>query len=277
MDENKLEQTAEQIVLPELPKPPEQPEQPEEGFVPYVAEVSGKARGKGLKYKLIPVLCVLTVAGILVTVIGRKHNFYQKTISELHFDYQDGETVLDTVDESYESCAVALSRKLHGRQVRSNVIRYEFNADQKLSNTLTQLDYSYNANEIQTTVKQGTASWFGGQEETLRYTAANGYERAKGDEWVADENAFIPPLYTYLYSVGETGGATFEWYQSVNTSINGKPYLCEIWLMSQTSDDTPLYLTLYRYYQDGKLCGVRVLNNIDTQMQVYDVQSYSIS
>lgn len=276
MDEKIKDGLTEQTILPELPKPPEKPEVPEEGFVPYAAEAAKKS-GSGIrKVTILVLLILLALVGVIVIVFGKTFNFYQKTIGTLSFDYRNGEAVSDPIEDVTVSYAAELAERCRSSQVNATIVHYQFDEQENLSDTVTRYEYAYNVNEARARIEKGTASWYGAKEQTVRKTA-NGYEVQEGGRWVESSNAYLPPLFTYLFEVGETANRKFEWYQSVDSTVNGKIYNCEIWLLTDTSSGEPVYLTLYRYYQGEKLCAVRILNNLDTTTQVYDVQSYSIS
>lgn len=278
MAEKKQDELTEHIILPELPKPPETPEKPEEGFVPYAAEAAKEDRGGTRKVVIVLILVLLIVAGTIVITFGRKFNFYQETIGTLQFDYRNGEVTGELMPDAEHSYAVALAEQIRGKQLDAAVVHYQFNEQKKLEQTVTKYNYSYNVNEVRADIKKGTASWYGTKEETVRFTDVNGYEVMKHGEWTADDQAYIPPLFTYLFEIGQTQTRDFEWYQSLDSVVEGRLYTCEIWLMTDTSSAEPVYLTLYRYYDEsGMLRGVRIANQFDMTVQVYDVQRCSIS
>lgn len=275
MAERKQEE--ERIVLPELPQPPEQPEKTEEGFVPYAAEAAQNDRNSTRKVVFVLILVLLIVAFIVVIAFGRKFNFYQETIGTLRFDYRNGEVNGPPIEDAMHSYAVELAQQTRGRQINASIVHYQFDEQKHLEQTVTKYDYAYNVNEVRADIKKGTASWYGAREQTVRRTDTNGYQIMKGSDWVEDDQAYIPPLYTYLFEIGETPTRRFDWHQSYDSVINGKIYTCEIWLLTDTSSGEPVYLTLYRYYDGSTLRGVRIANQFDMTLQVYDVQSYSIT
>ena len=277
MDEKKQEQLTGHFILPEPPTPPETPVQPEEGFVPYCGEQAGKQSRSFVKFTVLLILGLLVAAGVIVIIFGRTFNFYQTVIGSLSFDYRDGEMAGDPIEDEYESYAALLADQCRGKQLNATIVHYQFDDQRNLDSVVTKYEYAYNVNEVRADIKRGTAKWYGAKEQTVRRTNVNGYEILKGNEWQSTPDAYIPPLYTYLFEVGETESRKFDWYASLDSVVNGKLYTCEIWLLTDNSGSETVYLTLYRYYQGDRLCGVRVLNNIDTSTQVYDVQSYTIS
>lgn len=277
MTEKKQEELTEKIVLPELPKPPEIPEKPEEGFVPYAAEAAKEEAGSNRKVMIVLILVVLIVIGVVVIAVGRKYNFYQETIGTLKFDYRNGEVTGEPAKDASRSYAVELAERCRGKQLNAAIVHYQFDENKHLVPAVTKYDYAYNVNEVRADIKKGTNDWYGAKEQTVRKTDAHGYEIQKGSNWVEDSQVYVPPLFTYLFEVGDTPTRTFEWYQAFDSVVNGRLYACEIWLLTDTSSGEPVYLTLYRYYENGTLCGVRLANQFDMTMQVYDVQSYSIT
>lgn len=276
MAEKNTEELTEHIVLPELPKPPEKPETPEEGFVPYAAEAAKEEAGNTRKVVFVLILVLLIVAGIVVIAFGRKYNFYRETIGTLKFDYRDGEVNGPPIEDVNHSYALEIAKLARNHQINASIVHYQFDEQKHLDPTVTKYDYTYNVNEVRADIKKGTESWYGTKEETVRRTDAKGYEIMKGGDWVADNNVYIPPLYSYLFEIGETPTRRFDWHQSFDSVVNGKIYTCEIWLMTDTSSNEPVYLTLYRYYDGNQLSAVRIANQFDMTLQVYDVQSYSI-
>lgn len=277
MAKKEQDSLTEHIVLPELPKPPEKPEVPEEGFVPYAAEAAKKSSGDTRKVVIILILVILIVIGSVVLAFGKKYNFYNETINSLKFDYRNGEATGQPYENAERSFAYELAQKCYGRQLNATVVHYQFDGQRKLDQTVTKYEYAYNVNEVRADIKQGTSGWYGSGEQTIRRTDANGYEIMKGGDWEKDDNAYIPPLYTYLFEIGETPTRKIEWYQVNDSVVNGKLYTCEIWLLTDTSSGEPVYLTLYRYYENGTLRGVRIANQLDMTVQVYDVQSYTVT
>ena len=278
MAEKKQETLTEHIVLPDLPKPPETPEKPEEGFVPYAAEAAKESAGSTRKVVIVLILVLLIAVGTVVIAVGRKFNFYQETIGTLRFDYRNGEVTGEPRPDADHSFAVALAEQIRGKQLNATVVHYQFDEQKRLDQAVTKYDYAYNVNEVRADIKKGTASWYGTKEQTVRKTDANGYEVMKHGEWTADDQAYIPPLFTYLYEIGQTQTRDFVWYQSFDSVVSGRLYTCEIWLLTDTSSAEPVYLTLYRYYdENGSLSAVRIANQFDKTVQVYDIQSFVIS
>lgn len=277
MAEKKQEELTEHIVLPELPEPPEKPETPEDGFVPYAAEAAKEEAGNTRKVVFALILVLLIVVGVIVIAFGRKFNFYHETIDTLKFDYRNGEVTGEPYKNPAQSYAVQLAELAHSKQINATVVHYQFNEQKQLDPAVTKYHYAFNVNEIRADIKKGTKDWYGAKEQTIHRTDTNGYEIMKGGKWVEDDKAYIPPLYTYLFEIGETATRKFEWHQAYDSVVNGRLYTCEIWLLTDTSSGEPVYLTIYRYYQNGTLSAVRIANQFDMTLQVYDVQSYSMT
>ncbi len=260
--------------LPEVPKPPEQPEVPEEGFVPYCAEVNDSAGTHNRKAVFLIVLLLLTVIGVIVILTGRTHNLYHETISALQFDYRNGEQTSAPDETANGTDAAELAQNSKDMRVKIAAYLYEFDEDEKLSQTVAQYQYDYTANEEQSLVRVGTSRWFGTGETHCRHKYREGYEYEKGSKWIASNDAYFPPLYAYCFGIKSGNGIKYDLYQSYRSYVNNSTYDCEIWLMTDETGAEPLYLTLYRYYQNGQLAAVRVLNNLDARMQVYDIRNY---
>ena len=270
MEENKMP-------LPEPPKPPEQPEVPEEGFVPYCAEAEKDGKKPNVKLLVLLLLLLLVIAGVVVISFSRKHNFYQKTMSSLLFDCRNGEQMGTPEEEILISDAETLAAEAPDSQVHIHANLYVFDEQENMEQVVTQYVYSYNTNEEEAYVKMGTPRWFGSKEQHYRYRSDEGFETEKGGKFQKDDNAYFPPLFSYCFGVESDGAVTYKLRQRGPSHVNGKTYDCEIWLMCDKSGGEPVYITLYRYYDNGRLTGVRVLNSLDTQIQVYDIQSYQFT
>lgn len=263
--------------LPDVPKPPAEPEQPEAGFVPYCAEAADEKPKRNWKLVLLIILLILVIIGFCFTLFSRKLNFYSRTLSALNFDYRNGESSAvqdETGDGHY---AGNLSQQCKNHQVDLKAVEYTFDESRNISKTLTRYDYSYNVNEVVSEAKIGTANWFLTQKQGYRYSKANGLETGNGDKWEPASEGYIPALFTYCFATESNAVESFRWRDTYQTEVNGIQYNCEIWLLCDTGSGSPVYLTLYRYYNGERLAGVRVLSNTDDFMTVYDIQEYTIS
>ena len=79
------------------------------------------------------------------------------------------------------------------------------------------------------------------------------------------------------FAVENTPNVAYSCYDSYQSVVNGKAYTCEIWLMCKYDSTGEQYNTLYRYYDGGRLAGVRILLGTDELMEVLDIRDYSFS
>lgn len=241
-----------------LPKPAE-PERPEEGFVPYCGSDEQKAEQKAARKSKIKmwtfvVLLILVIAGFVLIFIGRRYNLYNETIHSLKFDYRTGEA--DVPDESLTkgSCAKALREQIGDKSVSVNAAMYLFDSQTNLADTVSVYSYVHTKSSNSAVVKTGTANWFMTKKQSLE----------------------SPLLFELLFDTANYEMLKASCYDTYRAEVSGRQYVCEVWLICDLTGNKPVYYTVYRYYADGQLAGVRVLSDQDETMQVFDIRDYTI-
>ena len=245
-------------VLTELPVSDE-PEKPEEGFVPYCgsdeAEAGQKAGRKSkIKMWIFVILLILVTAGFVVILVGRRYNLYHETIGTIRFDYRTGEA--DVPDDSLEKggCAKALREEIGDRAVTVDAAMYMFNDKMEISDTVSVYSYVHTKSSDAAVVKSGTANWFKTQKQSLQ----------------------MPLLFELFFGTENLDLLKASCYDTYRAEVAGGHYVCEVWLVCDLTGDDPVYYTVYRYYDEGRLAGVRVLSDQDEVMQVFDIRSYTL-
>lgn len=240
--------------LPELQAPSE-PELPEEGFVPYSSSDEAKAeRRSKIKMRIFGILLLLTVIGFVAILIGRRFNLYQKTMSSLAFDYREGEA--DVPDDLLTTggCAKTLRQEIGDKAVSIQAVKYMFDDPSHLSDTVSVYSYVHTASSDEVIIKTGSSGWFMTKKQSMQM-----------------------PLLFDLFFAAESGETVqVSCYDTYRAEVGGKHYVCEVWLLCDLSSGEPVYYTLYRYYDQGRLAAVRVLTGQDESMQIFDIQSYTL-
>lgn len=248
----------------------EREEQPEEGFVPYCGSEEAEAHRKPrLYFVILGIAAVLAVLGLAVLLIGRNFNFYRKTLNTLQFDYRGGESTTSDWTLDKGACAEALSAEIGRQQVTVDAVLYLFGGDSELLGGVSAYHNVHNVNEDVLTARSGSSKWFFTKKTELRVGLKNGNAPVT-------EDYRKPLLYEMLFGTESHDAYWFECYDTMRASVGTKQYICEIWLMEDDSLAAPSYYTLYRYYLGDKLAGLRVLNDKDEVMEVYDIQDYTI-
>lgn len=248
----------------------EQSEQPEEGFVPYCGSEEADARRKPkLYFVILGIAAAIAVLGLAVLLIGRNFNFYRTTLNTLQFDYRGGESTASDWTLDNGACAEAVSAEIGRQQVTLDAVLYLFDADSALIGGVSAYHNVHNVNEDVLTARSGSSKWFFTKKTELRVPLSNGAAPVT-------EEYRKPLLYELMFGTESHDAYWFECYDSMRASVGTKQYICEIWLMEDDSLAEPSYYTLYRYYLDGRLAGLRVLNDSDAVMEVYDIQSYTV-
>ncbi|GEM_PF-7119672 len=245
-------------ILPEPPKSAE-PEEPEEGFVPYCGSDEQKAEQKAsrkskIKMWIFVILLILVIAGFILIFIGRRYNLYSETINSLKFDYRTGEA--DVPDESLTkgSCAKVLRDQIGDKSVSVDAAMYLFDDQTQLSDTVSVYSYVHTKNSNSAVVKTGSLNWFMTKKQSLE----------------------SPLLFELLFDTVNYDMLKASCYDTYRAEVSGRQYICEVWLICDLTGDEPVYYTVYRYYDEGRLAGVRVLSDQDEMMQVFDIRSYTI-
>ena len=258
--------------------PPDEPEKPEPGFIPYAAEAMEAADKKQKrKIVLLVILLVLAIAGFVFAFLAKTQNFYQRTLSSLKFNYLDGEIEGEVDEFSEGELSVALSDQCRGKQVQAEAVLYTFNEEAALLNSLSTYSYSYTPQEQQLNICSGASGWFSKKKSQMRLTAENGFEMKEKGSWTPQQEGSMPLLYDFFFETKSDENKQFQFRGAEKTFIESKPYTLEVWTLCDKSTGKNVYYTLYRYFAGMSLAGVRVLSSEDKLMDVYDVQSYSIS
>ncbi len=264
--------------LPESPKKPDVPEQPEEGFVPYVTEAAA-SENSGKQHRLI-LLIPLVLLGVVVIIAAvllllTHFNRYHRVMKQLSFDYRDEIPGAKDIEHTGER-SIALAKELKDAPVRVNAICYLLNEQDQGDGTVA--EYNYLSSKGLTELKTVTSAKNGlrSKEKNVRLRA-DGYEILEGDEWVAAEKEYIPDMRDYFFGISSHNNVTIGCYDTYDTTVNGKPYVCEVWLMDETFGSQTVYSTLYRYYDGSRLAAVIVLHDTDELKEVYDITSYEIN
>lgn len=234
------------------------------------------------RHKKLLTVILVTVLGLLLLMMGytvaAKHfTLYARTIKQLRFDYRRGELTDEPLDEISPSTADTVKEQLDatGKGVRIQATAMLFNENGTYTPTLTLYDYYHaaDASVADTITMQTCAEYWFPTETTDLMQAADGTCMVKSDgEWAATDELHVPDLYDYCFATEATKGV--EHFASYFSEVGNVRYLCEIWLMEEEGSDGTVYNTLYRYYNGGKLCAVRLLPSYSTNMLVFDITDY---
>ena len=264
--------------LPIVPPPPED-DKPEDGFVPYCgSEEAAEAENQNKPKKKLVLLLILILSLIVVfavSMVAKQFNFYHAVLSGLQFDYREGEAVLNESPDEEGTRAEALSREIGNGNVSVQTAMYMLDEKWKLQSVVSEYDYSHTAERDILSVRSGTENSLFMNAFSYRKTPL-GNQRLKGREWIDDAEAYVPKLNEYFFGTEDHGGIIYSYRQSSEVEVGGKNYLCELWLMEDSSGPKTVYTTLYRYYSGSRLKGVRILFDFDNLVEVYDVRNYVI-
>ncbi|MBR4200441.1 MAG: hypothetical protein IKQ91_04085 [Oscillospiraceae bacterium] len=255
----------EPIIMPEE-------ESPDDGFVPYCGSAEAEAEEKHrprLYFIILTVLGILAVGGFLFLLIGRSFNYYHSAINSLQFDYRGGEESTPSDALQKGACAEAVSRSIGDYPVTADMVMYLLNEDAAVSDGISGYHYVHSRVTDDLSVRSGSKSWPFTKKAHIVLPLKNGNPPVMDD--------YNKPLLFELMFGSKTHDAyQFESYDAYYSNVNGKQYICEIWLLADFTMETPSYYTLYRYYENEKLAGLRVLNDRDAMMEVYDIREYTI-
>jgi len=269
---------SEKSILPPKLKSPDKPEQPEEGFVPYVSEVAeqqdtGKKRKIFLMLSLILLAVVILIAALLL--ILPRFNRYHKVMKNLSFDYRDeipGEQDLETTGQR----SIDIAKELTDQPVRVKAACYLLNSEDKSDGTVAEYEYLSSLGLTQLKTVTSAKKSLKSKTKEVR-TRGKGYELYDGSDWKPAEKEFIPDLRDYFFGITSHDNVTIGCYDTYQTTVNGKSYVCEVWLIDEDFPNKTVYSTLYRYYDGNRLAGVIVLHDTDDLKEVYDISSYEIN
>ncbi|MBQ8921283.1 MAG: hypothetical protein IJ060_03860 [Oscillospiraceae bacterium] len=269
---------AEKNTLQKLESPAE-PEKPEEGFVPYAAEAAAEEKS-GRKHKkliLIPLILLSVIAlaaGVLLLLT--RFNRYHSVMKNLKFDYRAEEIPGGREGVEQGARSIALADRIGSQPVRVKAAVYLLDDNGKTDQTVLEYNYLSSMGLTQLKTVSSAASSIRSQTTELR-TKGEGYETLEDGEWKPAEKGYIPPLYDYFFEVRSHNNITIGCYDTYETQVGGKDYICEIWLIDEQIGDTVQYDTVYRYYDGESLAGVIVLRDSDNWKEVFDIQSYEIN
>lgn len=232
-----------------------------EPFVPYVTEAMQSESGKKKKRLLILVivLIVLNVIIVTVTAIGRRHNFYERTMKSLSFDYRSGESVDDAVSLPHGDLARHIAEEIGSHKLTAHAVNYLIDGTGALDDTVISYDYTHSPDGDSLKAQTGVRGWI-----------------VKRNSEVSAEPGKVLSVYDFCFSVDSRPGVKFECIDGYETAVGRNIFDCELWLMEDSTDSRTMYYTLYRYYSGGRLAGVRVLTQLNNNMSVFDVTGYEI-
>ena len=226
-----------------------------------------------MRIPLILLGIVVLIAGTLLLLTH--FNRYHRVMKQLAFDYRDEIPGAKDIENTGQH-AIALAMELTDQPVRVNAVCYLLNEQDQNDGTVVEYEYLSSKGLIElksvTSAKNGLRS----KEKDIR-DRGSGYEILEGDDWKETETEYIPDLRDYFFGISSHGNVTIGCYDTYQTTVNGRDYLCEIWLMDETRGSSTVYSTLYRYYDGSRLAGVIVLHDSDELKEVYDISSYEIN
>ncbi len=231
--------------------------------------------------KLLTIILVIVLSLLLLlagyTVAAKNFTLYARTMKQLRFDYRCGELTDTPLDDITPSTAEVIKKQLDTADegVRINATAMLFNENGTYTPTLTLYDYYHASDKAASntlTMQTCAEYWFPTETTELMQSSEGNCMVKTDDEWAETDELHIPDLYDYCFATEDTKGVEhFASYYSQVGSIN---YLCELWLMEEDTSDGTVYNTLYRYYNGGRLCAVRLLPSYSTNMLVFDITDY---
>lgn len=230
-------------------------------FVPYAAEAAMESSGKKQKrmLRILIILIILTAITFAVFFIGKRWNFYEKNMGALHFDYRKGELMDELSDLPHGASAKALAEKIGNSPVSLKAIYYMIDEKGNTSDTVSVYDYTHAADGDRLHSRTGVSGWFVTRSTDSGTTAGN-----------------LLPIFDYCFSVDSRTGIRLECIDSYETVLGKTTYTCEVWLLENSTGSQTVYNTLYRYYDGGTLSAVRVLNQYNKIMDIYDIISCTV-
>ncbi len=257
-------------------EPSDPDEQPEEGFIPYCgSEEAAQTEKRLFSVRHIPFFIAGVLALlVLLNLIGRPFNFYHNMLDGLRFDYTEGEIMDEEPMQKHSSISRSIAETIGNKPVHINACLYVMDEKFQVDSIISEYDYQHETGMDTLISRSGSSGSFFTKTVTYRRDGS-GTKKKSGSDWKADPNAFVPNLYEFFFGTEDHGAYEFSLYEIHGADVKGMRYTCEIWLMSQTVGSEMLYYTLYRYFDGNQLAGVRVLCDIDTTIEIYDVKSYS--
>lgn len=247
---------------------PDTPELPEEGFVPYASEAYGD-QDKRLKPAVVIMIAVgiLALVVMIVLMVGKNHNYYERLIKSIGFDYRNGELIAEDLDIEKGVCANAVSAELSGKSYSFDTVMYSLDESNLIQEIVSEYYYEH------TPEKDTIKSIFGAKGVMMKKKTTE--EIPLGTVTTVKSSTSLL-LKEYLFGTTAHDVYTFDSYDAYQTTVGGRNYTCEVWLMCDSRSGTPVHYTLYRYYSGTRLAAVRVINDIDMMTEIYDVKSYSV-
>lgn len=234
----------------------------EKNFVPDFNNeaIAAKQKRKGI---ILIVLLILAVAVGGLIFYGQHFNFYSRTMEHLHFNYLNGEVIDEETEAPFAKHGTALAELAQNGSLSFTAAAYSFDAQRQCLPAVSLFTYSGSVGTEQLNQKIGVSGSFLTKSRSFHPNA---------------ETTDDPEIYAirdFLFGAKDHDGITIQCVNSYYTKVSEKPYLCELWLMSMPFEGRTIYYTLYRYYSESQLAGVRMLSSETEQMTVYDVTAYS--
>lgn len=266
---NNTPETAEEeqpkFVKPEFPPVTEE-------YAP-LADAVGAEVKQSRKFKLLVILMILAALLGIYLLFAGKLSFYERTLRHIGFDYRDGEIIGESVNPD-TSIAEQLAEQFQGKSIAFRTVRYSMYNDRTMTNSVSEYDITLSANGGSSTQRTGLANRLLTQKEQI--LDENGSIKEKTlFKWHDVADLSIPCLDVLFFAVDQTDSYIAQLDSSSSSVINGETYQCEIWLVEILDQAAPVYFTTYRYYTDGQLAGVRVLNSNSEIMDIYDIKDYA--
>ena len=238
------------------------------------------AVGAELQKKKIPLflLIPLIIAGILLLffVYSKWFNFYQRSVWGLNFDYRCGEKAAE-LQQIELPIAKTLAESIPANSSATiQATEYYFSSKGEISTDISKYTYTHSLASESVRIKTGTYGTFITSSTNLRRNADGNIEQKHGFKWESTEET-IQNLYAFFFGVESTDDYKLEYYETSTTQLETEPYDCEIWLMTRTTYNITTYYTIYRYYQNNQLKAVRILDNYNELMQIFDIKSYEFT
>lgn len=258
---------------PEAQLQKREPEMPEEGFVPFAAEAAANKHKRKVKLLLL-LLCAAVLFGVLL-ICSRFFGFYTRTMKHLKFDYRSGEAVSEAKVDDADNPSEVISRALGSDGFTAEANVYCFNSQAAISLTASHYRYEYTKDGADLYVRTGTDGGLFASSDHYHADSAGHVTKINWSKESPSDDRETANLSDYFFAVKPHGNVKLQRENSYYTSVNGTTYICELWLMESNSGGKTVYYTIYRYYQNDKLAGVRVLNSEDDLMMVYDITDYA--
>ena len=235
---------------------------------------AAEERKQKRKVRLLLILTLLCVLLGVSFICNQTLNYYDRTINALSFDYRQREEVdpapLPEAGEKAQAVAASV-----GSSVKVSTVEMWFDAQEKLANTLSGMEYEYSSSGETLSVRTGIRDWFLTKKRSLRRTSGKSEEEL-GETWNEVSDAEFPCLYDFFFAVEDSDMRLLQCSSSYATTVGSTRYTCEIWLLQTVMNGQIEYFTLYRYYgENGRLAAVRVLQSGTTMMAVYEIKDYS--